>query len=155
MAAVTYRVATPADAETLAHLRWQNMTERHPELKAAASYDHFVATYVAETRGELERGSHVAWLAEADGQVVACVLLVIWVVPPAPQALRRRRGFVSSVYTQPPYRRQGISRALMDLLLAHARAVGVGRLVLWASEMGEPLYGSLGFTRSNAMQIEL
>lgn len=153
MAEVTYREATADDVESLAALRWEMEAERHPERSGAISYEDYIARYAAETRGELERGAYHAWIAEADGQAVACVLLILWVVPPTPERLHRRRGFVSAVYTQPTYRRQGISRRLMELLIAYAQAQGVERLILWASDMGRPLYASLGFVASRGMEM--
>ena len=62
------------------------------------------------------------------------------------------RGYVSSVYTAPEYRRRGVARTLMDNLLAHARELGVTRLILWASELGRPLYLDLGFVPSRGLE---
>ena len=68
--------------------------------------------------------------------------------------LVRRRGMVSSVYTLPEYRRRGISRNLMLLLIARAKDLQIYRLVLWASEMGRPLYEGLDFEQSSAMELD-
>lgn len=150
-----YRVGTPADAETLALLRWESEVERHPERAAALSREAYVAACVEQTRDELECGRHRAWIAEADGEPVACALLVWWVTPPTVLMLVRRRGFVSSVYTRPAYRRQGISRRLMEQFIAEARALHIDRLILWASDMGRPLYEGLGFETSWGMELNL
>ena len=152
---ITYRLAGAEDAETLALLRWESELERHPERAGAVTFEAYVAACVAETRADLERGSHKAWLAESDGAPVACVLLVWWVTPPTLLMPVRRRGFVSSVYTQPAYRRQGISRRLMEMLIDEARTLRIDRLILWASDMGRPLYESLGFEPSWGMELNL
>jgi GNAT superfamily N-acetyltransferase len=61
---------------------------------------------------------------------------------------------VSSVYTMPEYRRRGISRQLMLMLIAEARELQIRRLVLWASDMGRPMYEGLGFEPSHGMELD-
>lgn len=155
MPTLTYRAATPDDAVSLAALRWENRNERHPDQQPGDTLDQYTAAYVEQTGGELARGAHLAWLAEADGEAVACVLLVEWVMPPNPDEHYRKRGFVSSVYTRADYRRQGVAHQLMTMLIEHARAAGIQRLILWSSEMGRPLYEDLGFTPSRGFELDL
>jgi GNAT superfamily N-acetyltransferase len=155
MSEITYRMATLEDLETLADLRWQMQAEYHREALAPGERESYIVSYWKEMRPEMECGRLCAWLAEDDGRPVAAVTLLWWVVPPSLDQPRRRRGQVSNVFTQPEYRRHGISRALMQMLIAHARGLGIHRLVLWPSEMGEPLYLGLGFARSHAMELSL
>ncbi len=151
MATIIYREATPDDIESLALLRWEMEIEQGHE---ATDADEYKQAYVATERDEMTGRRHRAWLAEADGQAVACVLLVWWALPPKFGDLQRKRGFVSSVYTKPAYRRRGIARELMRLLIASARE-GVRRLILWSSEMGRPLYEQLGFAGSRGLELNL
>ncbi len=58
------------------------------------------------------------------------------------------RGYVYNVATDPAYRRRGFSRACMTALLDWFEGAGVGVVDLRASIEGEPLYASLGFTRT-------
>jgi GNAT superfamily N-acetyltransferase len=154
MAGVTYRAATLDDLAALAGLRYEMQIEEAHDA-ARMTRAAYVAAYGATMREEFARGRALAWLAEADGQAVAAVTLLWWVVPPSVEYPVRRRGQVSNVYTRPAYRRRGISRHLMELLLAAARELGVQRLVLWASAMGQPLYTGLGFAPSRALEIDL
>ena len=156
MSDITYRVATPADLETLAELRWQMQAEEHPGLAfAPGARARYIATYRGEMLSEMEHGRLCAWIAEDAGRPIGAVTLIWWLVPPSLDHPHRVRGQVSNVFTQPAYRRRGISRRLMLLLIGHARELGIHRLVLWASEMGEPLYLGLGFARSHAMELSL
>lgn len=151
---ITFRAATVEDLATLATLRWEMQLERGD---AIGSVEQFIRDYAVLTRDELAAGRHEAWLAE-DGRIpVACVVLVPWVLPPKPAAVTaaRRRGFVTSVYTRPAYRRQGIARRLMRKLVPGARAQGIHRLVLWSSEMGRELYLGMGFAPSHALEYNL
>lgn len=152
MQTITFREATVADIAALARLRWQMERERKGGDLSLKDYTH---AYVAATKAEMERGAHQAWIAEAGGEAVACVLLVWWMMPPNFENLARKRGFVSSVYTQPDYRRQGIARRLMEMLVERARADGVLRLILRASDMGRPLYLDMGFVPSRGLELDI
>jgi GNAT superfamily N-acetyltransferase len=149
---VTYRLAGVEDLPVLARLRWEMEVERK---HATMDLDTYTRQYDAALREDIARGSHVSWLAEDGGEPVACVALVWWNLAPNFADAHRRRGFVSNVYTRPAYRRQGISRALMTTLIAWAREHGLHRLILWASDMGRPLYEGLGFAPSRGLELHL
>ncbi len=151
---ITYRLATTDDVETLATLRWRMETERHPEHAATeAQFADYLAAARQDIRAEIEQGRHIAFLAEGDGQVVACAILIWWTMLPNLRHLHRKRGYVSSVYTDPAWRRRGIARHLMEQLMARAREMGIDRLILWASDMGRPLYLDQGFEPSRALEL--
>jgi GNAT superfamily N-acetyltransferase len=147
---VTFRRAIAADVPALASLRLEMDAERH---QIPLDHAEYLAAFESAERVEIERGRHVAWIAEADGAMVAAVLLIVSTMPPNFTDRRRKRGFVSSVYCQPAYRRRGITRRLMEMLIEYARERKIQRLVLWASDMGRPLYESLGFRDSRGMEL--
>ena len=149
---ITYRLATGDDVDAVATMRWRMETERHPELERQADFTAYLEAARQDIRAEIERGAHIVFLAEAEGAVVACAILIWWTMLPNLTELHRRRGYVSSVYTEPDWRLRGIARHLMEQLLARAREMGVARLVLWASDMGRPLYLDLGFEPSRALE---
>ena len=148
---ITYRLATTDDVDALAQKRWQMETERHPDIQA--DYAAYLAAARQAIRPEIERGAHIAFLAEVEGEVVACAILIWWTMLPSLTELHRRRAYVSSVYCDPAWRRRGIARHLMEQLLAHAQEMGVQRLILWPSEMGRPLYLDQGFEPSRALEL--
>lgn len=153
---ITYRLATSADVETLARLRWQMETERHPEQPVTpALKDAYFAAAREAISGEIERGAQIAFLAEAEGEVVGCAILIWWSALPTLTELERRRGYVSSVYTETAWRRRGIARRLMEQLIARAREMHIQRLMLTASSMGRPLYVDLGFGPSAALELNV
>jgi GNAT superfamily N-acetyltransferase len=139
---ITYRLATIDDVEAIGSLRFDMDTERHADI--LADRDAYIAAW-EEIREGVAQGSHIGFLAESGGAVVACALLIWWIMPPTLRESRRARGYVSSVYTKPGFRRQGIGRQLMENLMTRARELDVTRLLLNASEMGRPLYLDLGF----------
>ena len=54
-----------------------------------------------------------------------------------------------NVYTKEEYRRQGIAGQMMNILLEDARVRGVTYADLDATDMGKPLYETLGFSPSD------
>src|SRR5271166_5045153 len=93
MPTVTYRAATLDDMDALAMLRWEMEVEQGNE---ALDPTEYAKIYSSSTRNEIEGRRYRAWLAEADGHAVACVLLVWWTLPPNFDDFLRKRGFVSS-----------------------------------------------------------
>jgi ribosomal protein S18 acetylase RimI-like enzyme len=156
MPTVTYRQATGDDLEALASLRFEMEVEQgHEDATGNVDLRVYAQAYANSTGQEMKGRRNRAWLAEADGEAVGCVLLVWWALPPTLANFTRKRGFVSSVFTRPAYRRQGIARHLMQMLIAFAREEGVERLILWSSPMGRPLYEELGFTGSRGLELNL
>jgi GNAT superfamily N-acetyltransferase len=153
MSAIAYRMATVEDCVALARLRALMEIQRPPE--RSAEIEAYTRAFLAAEEPEIATGRHRYWIAEADGKAVACALLAWIVLPPNFAKCARKRGCVSSVYTVPEFRRQGIARRVMMDLLAWAEAEGLSRLILWASDMGRPLYVDLGFIPSRGMELNL
>jgi GNAT superfamily N-acetyltransferase len=83
-------------------------------------------------------GTHLPFVAEADGAVVGCAWLHVGERVPARGSLDRRYGDVQSVQVRPEYRNRGIGSALIGAILAEARPRGLvhvtvhsGRLSPW------------------------
>jgi GNAT superfamily N-acetyltransferase len=113
---------------------------------------------VAESflRDMMPRGRYRGWLAVTeDGSVVAGagVSIVDWPGSPADPA--PRRGWIQNVYTEPEFRRQGLARRLMEVVIAWCREEGFVFITLHASPYGRPLYEELGFTPTNEMRLRL
>jgi|YNPMSStandDraft_1061717.scaffolds.fasta_scaffold00711_4 ribosomal protein S18 acetylase RimI-like enzyme len=73
---------------------------------------------------------------ETDGLVVSTTTVVCY---------GRDLAWIGMVLTAPEYRGRGFARRLMEVALAYARARGVAWIKLDATDMGRPLYQSLGF----------
>ncbi len=143
---LTIRRATVNDAAELARMRAASTFERHGgDAVAAAAYEKQCAAFFA---AELARGESFlrSWIAQRDGAVVGGASLTL--VPTLPRfgsAFEGSDGRIRDVYVIPAFRRSGIARALMQVVLAEAAAAGVDRLSLGSSKMGWELYRSLGF----------
>jgi GNAT superfamily N-acetyltransferase len=119
-----------------------------------------VAPLETAAREQLEplitSGEYFGWLMEADGVVVSGVGVFLHRLLPRGRALGlRQEAYVLNVYTEPDHRRRGLSRSLMEELIAWCRAHDLTRITLHASAAGRPLYEQLGFTPTNEMRLVL
>jgi GNAT superfamily N-acetyltransferase len=96
------------------------------------------------------------WLAETEsGEVVGggAVYIVPW--PGNPEERKRQRAFLLNVFTEPPFRRQGIARSVVQAMVDWCRREGYRSVRLMASETGRPLYQSMGFLPTAEMRLIL
>ncbi len=142
-----YRVrqATLADADVLLRHRIGMFTDMGVPLDAPA----LEAAFRAWLHEMMPGGTYRAWLVEAgDGAVVGGGGISILPWPPGPQYPGDRLAFVYNVYTDPPHRRRGLGRLVMDAIHAWCRDHGVTSMALNASRDGQPLYHSMGYAES-------
>ena len=58
-------------------------------------------------------------------------------------------GLLSSMYTHPDYRRNGIATELLDRVVNEARQYGCGTIQITAADMGVLLYTDYGFKKND------
>ena len=98
----------------------------------------------------------VSWLALDADRIVATSGVSIVEKPPYFGCPTGRIALVSSMFTEPAYRRQGIARDLLCRVVDEARAKGCGAVQITASDAGVPLYRSVGFVHNaNFLQLSL
>jgi len=153
--AITIRAATDADLETILDHRLAMLDAVFP----AASDGRERAD--PATLRDLNRAwivrhlnlDFLVWIAELDGSPAASAAIQWFDHPPAPLNPIGREAYILNVYTEPSARRLGLARRLMERLLAEARAAGVRRIWLRASDEGRPLYESMGFGPRNYLEL--
>jgi GNAT superfamily N-acetyltransferase len=147
------RPACKADIQALVALRralFESMGYDDPVLldrMAEASARYFAVS--------LPRGEFRAWVAEADGDIVASGGLVIHSVPPTAYNLAGQEGYIMNMYTQPQWRRQGIGTAILRAILDYLREQGISLVSLHATPDGQQLYERQRFKSSNEMRLRL
>lgn len=116
----------------------------------------------ASNRAHLERGfadgSVLVLLARVDGELAGCVMLQEQTMIPNRPCPTGRIGLVLNLHVFDAFRRKGVAAALMRAIEAEGRRRGLDRLDLKASEMGEPLYRTLGWNDApggKAMELRL
>lgn len=80
-----------------------------------------------------------------DGWLAACGIGMVSQRVPGPGNPSGRYGYIQSMVTDERARRRGLARAVLAALLDRFGELGVSRVDLHASTMGEPLYRSAGF----------
>ncbi len=100
--------------------------------------------------------TYVSWLALDNNRIVATSGMSVVEKPPYFGCPTGRIALISSMYTEPAYRRRGIARDLLCRVLDEAKARGCCVAQIKASDAGVPLYQAMGFSGlRNSFQIEL
>jgi len=150
---VTIRQATIADIEVLLDHRvamFQDMGFTDPQ-----ALDEVRATSRPYFETALPANGYVAWLAEAGGEVVAGAGVVLSAWPGGPWDGQSRRAWILNVYTAPAWRRRGLARRLMGVVLDWCRSERFRIVSLHASAEGRRLYTAMGFKPTNEMRLTL
>ena len=101
-------------------------------------------------------GTFVSWLAVDGEKIVGTSGMSFVEKPPYFGCPSGKMGLLSSMYTDPEYRRRGIARELLSSVIEEARRYGCGTVQITASDMGVLLYTNFGFVKNgNFMQYKL
>ena len=107
-------------------------------------------------RRHMADGTFVSWLAIDGDRIVGTSGMSFVEKPPYFGCPSGRIGLLSSMFTEPEYRRRGIARELLSRVVEEARAYGCGTVQITASDMGVLLYTAFGFVKNgNFMQYTL
>lgn len=87
----------------------------------------------------------IAFVARAEGRLVAAAYLLIIEKPANPFILNGLDSEVLSVYTEEGYRGKGICTNLMKNMIDYAREHNISRIDLMATDEGYPVYRKVGF----------
>lgn len=101
-------------------------------------------------------GTFVSWLAFDGDKIIGTSGMSFVEKPPYFGCPSGKVGLLSSMYTDPAYRRKGIAKELLSRVVNEAREYGCGTVQITASDMGVKLYTDFGFTHNNNfMQYKL
>ena len=148
---IIYRKLTESDLDTfirmrITQLREEGATEELNLVPALTDYYH----------RHLPDGTFVSWLAVDHEKIVGTSGISFVEKPPYFGCPSGRIGILSSMYTDPSYRRRGIAKKLLTLVVNEAKEYGCGVVQITASDMGVLLYTDFGFVKNgNFMQYPL
>ena len=101
-------------------------------------------------------GTFVSWVAVDNGKIIGTSGMSFVEKPPYFGCPSGKMGLLSSMFTNPDYRRMGIARELLHRVIEEARNYGCGTVQITASDMGVKLYTAYGFVHNNNfMQYKL
>jgi GNAT superfamily N-acetyltransferase len=159
MPTFTLRTITPEDAGLVAHHR-AAMFLAMGSLRADA-VDALVSATSAYLFDAIARGEYHGWFALPDADPAAVAggagvqlrPLLPRPNPSGPGILSGRQGIILNVFVEPPFRRLGVARLLVEHALEWSREQQLASVVLHASDAGRPLYERLGFVATNEMRF--
>ena len=104
----------------------------------------------------MKDGTFVSWIAVDDEKIIGTSGMSFVEKPPYFGCPSGRIGLLSSMFTNPNYRRKGIAKELLSRVINDAKEYGCGTIQITASDMGVKLYTDFGFVHNNNfMQYKL
>ena len=144
-----YRVTDANDIDMLMDVRL-SMLRIVNDLPADYVFDDEL---VVSSRRYFLEGDQTTVVAVDDGRCVACASMSYIEIMPTFSHTSGKRAHLMNVYTEKDYRRRGIARQLVNMLIEDARAHGATEISLDATESGRPLYESMGFKASEECMV--
>ena len=142
-ALLTYRRLTEADVPTFVTMRITQLKE-----EGAQSDLDLEPALTAYYQKHLADGTFVSWLAVDGERIIGTSGMSFVEKPPYYSNPTGKIGLLSSMYTNPAYRRQGIARKLLDHVVEEARTYGCGAVRQRANVLGVLLYTAYGFEKN-------
>ena len=148
---IEYRRLTENEMDTFIEMRISQLREEgakedidlRPALKA------YYLRHLAD-------GTFVSWLAFDGEKIVGTSGMSFVEKPPYFACPSGKIGLLSSMFTNPDYRRKGIAKELLSRVVKEAKDYGCGTVQITASDMGVKLYTDFGFVHNqNFMQYKL
>lgn len=148
---INYRMATDKDIdllvlERLKHVEVDEKDDKYPVLKENC-YSYFRKAFANDTCDVL--------LAEDSGKCVGTGIVFYYDSVPSAFDVTGKKAYITSMYVDPNYRRQGIGMTILEKIVAKAEERGYKMILLNASDMGKPMYEKMGFVDSvNGMFLD-
>ena len=146
---IEYRFATGDDIELLMSSRLE-MLRVVNDLPDDYDYSDEI---IRESREYFLHGDQLTILALDGDEVVGCASMsFMWIMPTFSHPTGRR-AHLMNVYTKNEYRRQGIARKMVEMIIDATWEKGATEISLDATVTGRPLYESLGFKNSTECMV--
>lgn len=149
--AIEYKRLTENEIDTFIEMRIAQLREE------GATEEIDLVPYLQEYyRNHMTDGTFVSWLAFDGDKIIGTSGMSFVEKPPYFGCPSGKIGLLSSMFTNPDYRRRGIAKELLDRVVNEARKYGCGTIQITASDMGVKLYTAYGFEyNKNFMQYKL
>lgn len=146
---IEFRIATAGDIDLMMSSRLEML---HVVNDLSSDYE-FSDELIDYSRDYFLNGDQTTVLA-LDGQtVIGCASMSYMTIMPTFSHPTGKRAHLMNVYTNSNYRRQGIARRMVTMLIDDAWGKGATEISLDATESGRPLYESWGFKDSKECMV--
>ena len=148
---ITFRKITVNDLEVFIKMRINQLREEGA--KEDINLEAVLKDYYLR---HLSDGTFISWLALDNDRIIGTSGMSIVEKPPYFGCPSGKIGLLSSMFTDPNYRRKGIAKTLLSKVIDEAKTQGCGTVQITASDMGVLLYSDYGFEKNeNFMQFKL
>ena len=141
---IIYRRLTKDDLDTFIDMRIRQLRE-----EGATEDIDLIPPLRDYYDRHMSDGTFVSWLALDKDRIIGTSGMSFVEKPPYFGCPSGRIGLLSSMFTDPGYRRMGIAKELLNRVVEEARAYGCGAVQITASDMGVKLYTAYGFVHNN------
>ena len=151
---IVYKRLTSAELDTFINMRIAQLTEEYLTSGRKVPEDVDMKSALKDYyRRHMQEGTFVSWIAVDDDKIIGTSGMSFVEKPPYYGCPTGKLGLLSSMYTNPDYRRMGIAKELLSRVVEEAKAYGCGAVHITASDMGVKLYSAYGFKHNgNFMQ---
>ncbi|EFK09939.1 acetyltransferase, GNAT family [delta proteobacterium NaphS2] len=101
--------------------------------------------YIAKLEIEMKNGNCIAWVIEDKESVVASGAVTFISLVPNPSDLSSKVAYLHSMYTEKSYRNKKCAQQIIQKAIGLCASQGVKRIMLNASDAGQPVYQKIGF----------
>jgi len=137
---IIYKKLTEKELDTFIQMRINQLRE-----EGATEDIDLIPNLKSYYKGHMEDGTFVSWLAIDGDEIIGTSGMSFVEKPPYFGCPSGRIGLLSSMYTNPNYRRKGIAKELLSRVVDEAKEYGCGTVQITASDMGVKLYTDFGF----------
>ena len=146
---IEFRIATAGDIDLMMSSRLEML---HVVNDLSCDYE-FSDELIDYSRDYFLNGDQTTVLALDGKTVIGCASMSYMTIMPTFSHPTGKRAHLMNVYTNSNYRRQGIARRMVTMLIDDAWGKGATEISLDATESGRPLYESLGFKDSKECMV--
>lgn len=140
---IQYKKLTENELDTFIKMRIKQLREEgaKEEIDLVPALKDYYNRHMAD-------GTFVSWLALDDGKIIGTSGMSFVEKPPYFGCPNGRIGLLSSMFTDPNYRRMGIAKELLAKVIEEAKTYGCKTVQITASDMGVLLYTDFGFVKN-------
>ena len=149
--AIEYRRLTNNDLDVFVSMRINQLKEEGAKenIDLAPALKDYYVRHMAD-------GTFISWLALDGEKIIGTSGMSFVEKPPYFGCISGKVGLLSSMFTNPNYRRMGIAKKLLHRVIEDAKTYGCGTIQITASDMGVKLYSAYGFVHNgNFMQYKI
>ena len=154
---IVYKKLSEEELDTFIDMRITQLTEEYVSEGREVPKDVDLRSALLDFyHRHMADGTFVSWLALDGDKIIGTSGMSFVEKPPYFTCPSGKLGLLSSMFTDPNYRRMGIAKELLHRVVEEARAYGCGAVHITASDMGVKLYTAYGFKHNgNFMQYNL